>query len=500
MPLDTQQSNQPQPERDYLAAGLAEYAHDPLGFVLAAFPWGEPGPLANASGPEPWQRLVLEDIGNNLQRSDDVVREAIASGHGVGKSCLVAWVILWAMTTCVDARVAVTANTEPQLRTKTWPELHKWYRLFKGRHWFTATATSLFFNDAEHRDNWKADALTWSENNTEAFAGLHNKGRRIVLIFDEASAIADKVWEVAEGALTDEGTEIVWLALGNPTRNTGRFRECFGSLKHRWHHQQVDSRTVSFVNKEQAAQWVTDYGEDSDFVRVRVKGEFPRAGSTQFIDGERVEQAMARPTVLDATAPLIMGVDIARQGEDQTVIRFRQGIDARSLPASKFRIPDLMQVASRVGEQIDLYKPAAVFVDATGIGAGVFDRLQQLGYQQVVAVNFGSKADRGSIGDATASYANKRAEMWGYLKNWCSTGCLPVDRDLEADLTGVEYGYDAANAILLEKKEDMRRRGLASPDDGDALALTFAYPVAVRDQRQSQRVEELYANLRRRVV
>jgi hypothetical protein len=386
------------------------------------------------------------------------------------------------------------------LRTKTWPELHKWHDLFVGRHLFTVTATSMFRADPAHRDTWKADALTWSEYNTEAFAGLHNKGRRIVLIFDEASAIADKVWEVAEGALTDADTEIVWCAFGNPTRNTGRFRECFGSLKHRWNRQQVDARQVPFSNKTQVAEWIADYGEDSDFVRVRVKGEFPRAGSTQFIDGERVEQAMQRPTVLDAAAPLIMGVDIARQGEDQTVICFRQGIDARSLPAAKFRIPDLMQVASRVGEQIDLYKPAGVFVDATGIGAGVFDRLQQLGYTQVVAVNFGASPDRGSIGDATAAYANKRAEMWGYLKNWCLTGCLPVDRDLADDLVGVEYGYNAANAILLERKDDMRKRGLASPDYGDALALTFAYPVAVRDQRQSQRVEELYANLRRRVV
>jgi hypothetical protein len=198
--------------------------------------------------------------------------------------------------------------------------------------------------------------------------------------------------------------------------------------------------------------------------------------------------------------PLIMGVDIARQGEDQTVIRFRQGVDARSVPAMKFRIPDLMQVASRVAEQINMHKPAAVFVDATGIGAGVFDRLAQMGYAQVVGVQFGGKPDRGAVGDATASYANKRAEMWGHMKDWARTGCLPEDRDLQADLIGVEYGYDSSNAILLEKKEDMRKRGLASPDDGDALALTFAYPVAARDEKLTRRTEELYAALKRRVT
>jgi hypothetical protein len=492
MPLDS--------DIDPLAEEIGSYTYDPLAFVLGCFPWGEPGPLAGRKGPEPWQRRVLEEIGKGLKRNDDVIRDAVASGHGIGKSALVAWIVLWALCTCVDARVAVTANTEPQLRTKTWPELLKWYRLLVCRHWFTATATSLHSVDPDHRDTWKADALTWSENNTEAFAGLHNVGNRIVLIFDEASAISDRVWEVAEGALTDANTEIIWCAFGNPTRNTGRFRECFGSLRHRWNHQQVDSRSVSFTNKEQIAQWVTDYGEDSDFVRVRVRGEFPRAGSLQFIDSERVEEAMQRALTRDTGLPLIMGVDIARQGEDQTVIRFRQGVDARSVPAMKFRIPDLMQVASRVAEQINIHKPAACFVDATGIGAGVFDRLAQMGYAQVVGVNFGGKSDRTTSTDAAALYANKRAEMWGHLKDWCRTGCLPEDRDLQADLIGVEYGYDAANAILLEKKEDMRRRGLASPDDGDALALTFAYPVAARDEKLTRRTDDLMAALKRRVI
>jgi hypothetical protein len=207
--------------------------------------------------------------------------------------------------------------------------------------------------------------------------------------------------------------------------------------------------------------------------------------------------------VQDPTAPLVMGVDIARQGDDQTVIRFRQGLDARSIPAVKFRIPDLMQVASRVLEQVEQHKPAAVFVDATGIGWGVFDRLAQLGCEGLTAVDFGGKADRtdgGAAGDAKALYANKRSEMWGFLKDWCKVGCLPDDRDLAADLTGVEYGYDAANALQLERKPDMRRRGLASPDDGDALALTFAYPVIKRDWAEERRIEEKLRQMKRRFL
>jgi len=476
VPLDSQ--------ADPASSFVAEYAHDPFGFVMAMFPWGQPGALVDRKGPEDWQRKVLEEIGAGLKSGDDVIREAVASGHGVGKSALVSWIVLWALYTCPDSRVAVTANTEPQLRTKTWPELLKWFRLLVvGREWFQATATSIYRDDPECRETWKADALTWSENNTEAFAGLHNVGKRVVLIFDEASAIADKVWEVAEGALTDANTEIVWCAFGNPTRNVGRFRECFGRFRHRWNRQQVDSRTVSFTNKGQLDQWAKDYGEDSDFMRVRVKGEFPRAGSMQFIDSERVQQAIAREAVLDTSDPLIMGVDVARHGDDQTVIRFRQGRNARGIPPIKLRIPDLMKIASRVQEEAAKHGCRGVFIDVTGMGWGVHDRLLSLGLKGLVAVDFATGSDRTDSSDATAKYANKRAEIWGSMREWLKHGCIDNDPELVTDLAAVEYGYNSNNEIQLERKQDMKKRGMASPDDGDALALTFAYPVQTVEQK-----------------
>ncbi len=307
------------------------------------------------------------------------------------------------------------------------------------------------------------------------------------------------MWETIEGALTDAGTELFWLAFGNPTRTAGRFRECFagGRFAHRWNPRQINSRSVAMTNKTQIASWLKDYGEDSDFVRVRVKGVFPRAGTMQFIDSERVAEAVARELVADPTAPLVMGVDIARHGEDQTVIRLRRGLDARSIPAVKFRIPDLMVTASRVMELVNSYSPDAVFVDGTGFGWGVVDRLAQLGCSTVRGIDFGVSADRRDLSEAAARYANKRAEMWGYMKEWCRAGCLPDDRDLVADLTNVDYGYDASDAIRLERKDDMRRRGLASPDDGDALALTFAYPVTKRDWAEERRFQEGLDRLRR---
>ena len=181
---------------------VASYALDPLGFVVFAFPWGEPGTeLANSTGPRDWQRELLAELGRRLREGYQLgkllpILMARASGHGVGKSTVAAWITLWGLSTLSNTRAVVTANTDSQLRTKTWPEVTKWLRLMINRHWFKATATAVFSADPERERLWRADAIPWSEENTEAFAGLHNQGRRVILIFDEASAIVDKIWEV----------------------------------------------------------------------------------------------------------------------------------------------------------------------------------------------------------------------------------------------------------------------------------------------------------------
>src|SRR3546814_8384592 len=169
-----------------------------------------------------------------------------------------------------------------------------------------------------HDKSWRADLVTWSVNNTEAFAGLHNQGKRIVLIFDEASGIDMKVWEVALGALTDENTEIIWLAFGNPTQNTGAFRECFGKSRALWHTRQIDSRTVEGTNKAYLEELVRTYGEDSDIAKVRVLGQFPSASSMQFISSAVVEEAQGRDCAPLGSDPVILGVHIARRTEVDT--------------------------------------------------------------------------------------------------------------------------------------------------------------------------------------
>lgn len=472
---------------------LGRFQHDPLGYVLYTFPWGT-GPLSDHRGPRAWQKMLLKRIGDKLRAGGDlgaVIQEAIASGHGIGKSALVAWIILWAMSTFEDTRGVVTASTDTQLRTKTWPEVTKWHRMAINEWMFTITATAIYSVEKGRDKTWRMDAIPWSENNSEAFAGLHNEGRRIIVVFDEASNIADTIWEVTEGALTDARTEIIWAAFGNPTRNTGRFKECFGRFKHRWSSSHIDSRTVEGINLDQANGWVQDWGEDSDFVRVRVRGEFPKASSLQFIPEDWVADARRAEAVSHMHEPLIMGVDVARFGDDQSVIFLRRGRDWRTwnnaggVPGKIqcYRGMPTDQLAARVIEIADRERVDAIFVDGGGVGGGVVDRLRLL-HRNPVDVQFGGKADSGgtnATGAVGEKYANKRAEMWGAMRSALKTGgiAMPDDPELAGELCSVEYAFNARDEIQLERKADMKKRGLASPDIADAVALTYAHPINV---------------------
>jgi hypothetical protein len=230
---------------------------------------------------------------------------------------------------------------------------------------------------------------------------------------------------------------------------------------------------------------------------VRVRGVFPHAGSMQFISSALVEAAASAdrdvPWIRDE--PLIMGVDVARFGDDASILRFRRGRDARTIPPIKLRGVDTMELAARIADESNLHRIDAIFIDGGGVGGGVVDRCRQIGLK-VTEVQFGAKSDRASVGqDRPIGYANKRAEIWGNMREWLRSGAIDNDPELIADLTGVEYGYvlrDGRDAIQLERKEDMKRRGLASPNDGDALALTLSYPVLASSAARSRRPDRFY--------
>jgi len=453
---------------------LASVKDDPQAFVEGGFPWGE-GVLRGAIGPEPWQSGQQESIRQQLLAGNSLpVLEATASGHGVGKSCETAWLILWAISTCPDCRGVVTANTETQLRTKTWAELGKWYNLFIGRDLFKLSPTAIFSADKDRERTWRIDMVPWSERNTEAFAGMHNQGRRILVIFDEASAIPDIIWEVAEGALTDADTQIIWAVFGNPTRNTGRFKSCFdpGSV---WKTTRVDNRTVSFTNKAQIARWIESYGADSDFVRIRVLGQFPRQGEMEFFNAKDIDEAMGRE--VEPFGALALGVDVARFGTNFSVIFPRRGRDARSLPRQRYQGISTVDLAQKISEANRELRADGILIDGGGVGGGVVDQVRHL-QLHCFDVQFGGKPMRFSEHNTQGEvYANKRAEMYGSLRAWLRSGALPNDLDIRKQLLSITYTFNPKDEIILTSKEVMMREGKESPDDVDALACTFAYPL-----------------------
>lgn len=457
-----------------MALDMGEYTHDPNGYMRYAFGFGE-GDLEHSRGPRTWQKAINQAIGDHL--TNPKTRHvplfiAVASGHGIGKSAEIAMLVNWAMSTCEDCKVVITAGTGTQLATKTVPEVQKWFRRACNSVWWDINATSIRYKSEKRQANWRADAITWSEHNTEPFAGLHNLRKRIIVVFDEASAIADKVYEVTEGAMTDEDTEIIWIAFGNPTQNTGRFRECFGKFKHRWKTFQIDSRTVEGTNKAQIDKWIEDYGEDSDFVRVRVRGEFPRSGSSQFIPSDIVANCRKYKAEGFETLPKILSVDVARFGDDQAVIGTRQGRKARIL--GKYRGQSTVQLAERVIEFIKSEAPDATIIDGIGVGAGVVDQLRYRGFKERLF-----EYAPGETADNSSAYFNRRAELWGLMRDWLQAGAeIPDDPELASDLCSPEYYFSNKSQIQLESKDDMKARGLASPDCGDMLAMTFQVKIA----------------------
>jgi len=459
---------------------MLEFYADPLGFVNFIFPWAEPGTaLENESGPDEWQRDFLTELGNLIKSGfpdEQAIRMAVSSGHGVGKTCLVAWIILWFMSTRPNPQIVVTANTSTQLITKTWRELAKWKGGAINGHWFVWTATQ--FKMKERPETWFATAVPWSESNPAAFAGTHED--HVLMIFDEASEIADIIWETAEGAMTTPGA--IWLAFGNPTRNTGRFRQCWTKFREMWQVFKVDSRRAKKADRRQLDQWIEIYGITSDFVRVRILGEFPKSGSRQLIGNDIVEAAEAR-TIHDSEVyyriPKILGFDVGSYGSAESVIITRKGLKMGP-DIYNLKEADVDLITSWAAGIINLTASDIIFIDANGYGHAVYLKLVKLGFN-VIPVYAGNRKD---VREPQAYY-NPRMEMWWRMREWLRTADIPYHRQLREDFIGPEYTHDMNHLMRLERKEDMGKRGLPSPDYGDALAFTFAQEVPMKEEQAS---------------
>jgi hypothetical protein len=462
-------------------------ADDPEAFVLFAFPWGQENtPLANFKGPRKWQREVLREIAEHIKRQQgkidfDTLRHAVSSGRGIGKSALVSWLTIWMLSTRIGSTTIISANSEAQLRAVTWAEITKWLAMSINSHWFEVAATKItpaaWLTELVEKDlkkgtrYWSVEGRLWSAENPDAYAGVHNFDG-VMVIFDEASGIDDAIWAVTAGFFTENTPNRLWLAFSNPRRNSGYFYETFHSKRDFWTSKVVDARTVEGTDKAVYQNIIDEYGPDSSQAHVEVYGMFPNAGDDQFIPSNIVDDAMARPKYKDQTAPIIIGVDPARFGADATVIAVRQGRDIVRI--DRHRGDDTMTVVGHIIEAIEEFKPALVVIDEGGLGAGIVDRLKEQRYK-IKGVNFGNKSANPIM------YGNKRAEMWGKMKEWLRSASIPKDRFLKTDLVSPMIKPDSKGTIFLESKKDMKARGLASPDAADAICVTFAFPVAHRE-------------------
>ena len=483
---------------DKLAQFISQFYADPLGYIMSIFPWTTERSIQmvrlqspykdkydSEYGPDLWACEFLDELGYEIRKRGfngkdpvDPIRFATSSGHGIGKSVMVAWLNKFIVDTRPWSMGVVTANTSDQLKTKTWAELAKWNALSLTAHWYTYTAArgamSLYRNgDKSVQAKWRVDALTCKEENAEAFQGLHAANSTAHFHIDEASGVPTAIWEAIEGATTDG--EPMLFCWGNPTRKTGRFYDnCIGKFAHRHIVRQIDSRAVSITNKQRIKEWEDDWGSDSDFFKVRVKGEFPSQGNVQFIGTDDVEAAMLREGIHHKEDPLIIGVDVARFGDDSTVIFPRIGNDAKSFKRKIYKGLDTVQVVERVIEMIKSFKALGRSVDGLlideGYNPGVIDLLSRLGYNPI-SVNFGSSS-------SDPKYRYKVDQMYGNLRDAIKQGlALPQDEVLKQQLVQREYGFTLTGKIRLEKKDDMKDRGLDSPDDADALAITYALNV-----------------------
>ncbi len=481
---------------------VGRFWDDPLGYVMYAFDWANDPALRVVKLPEPWSLIYDSEYGPDrwfcelcdriqakvrANRFDglspvDAVREAVASGHGIGKSAGVGMLVNWIMSTRPGAQGTVTATTNDQLRSKTWKEIAKWNARSITGHWFKVTTSPMRMQHKVLGEQWMCEAKSCDEHNSEAFAGQHIVDSTSFYIFDEASGVPDKIYDVSLGGLTD-GEPMVY-AFGNPTQTTGWFAECFRSQRHRWGTQQIDSRDVQITNKKYLQELVDDFGVDSDRVKVRVRGMFPSMSAKQYFSMVDVDAAFGRhlDIMQYAFAPKILTLDPAWDGDDELVFAMRQGLHFQILRVIGKNDNDAV-IAKILADFEDDRKPDAVFVDF-GYGTGIVSYGTNWGRNWTL-VNFASESN-------TPGCLNKRAEMYLLTREWLKAGgAIPKDQRLYNELTWIETVGRNDGKLQIESKKEMKKRlaimgGASETGDGmspnrlDALVLSFAYPVVSR--------------------
>ena len=428
-----------------------------------------------------WQAVVAEDVANNS-------KVAVKSGQGVGKTALEAGLIIWFLTCRPYSKVIATAPTMQQLYDVLWAEIAKWLNDSRVKNLLTWTKTKVYMNGDSER--WFATAKTATK--PENMQGFHED--HMLIVVDEASGVADPIMEAVLGTLTGDDNKL--LLMGNPNRIEGVFYDAFNRDRDKYKTHTVSSRGTKRTSKDNIEMLESKYGRDSDVCRVRIDGQFPKGALDSFISLETVELACSPSNKLpqsdiDAAKTLHVGVDVARFGDDKTVITPR--ISTKVLEFRKYSKKDTMETAGNVlicckeyMRRFPYLKNCIVKVDDSGVGGGVTDRLKEVIKTEhlpikVIPVNNGESA-------TDDYYFNLGGQLWGHVKellevnfsnNMQGKGVeveLPNDTEMIKQLSVRKYHMTSKGKIQLESKDDMKKRGLGSPDTADSLALCLYEP------------------------
>ena len=423
------------------------YRDDPVSFVTEVL----------GANPLPWQIKFLEAIASGERRI------SVRAGHGVGKSTVCSWALIWHMVTRYPQKSVVTAPTASQLFDALFSELKAWINKLP-------PALQELFEVFSDRINMKASpessfisARTSSADRPEALAGVHSE--HVLIVVDEASAIPESVFEAAAGSMS--GHSATTILISNPTRNSGLFYQTHHTLASDWFRIHVSCVDNPLVSSDFVAQIKATYGEDSNAFRIRVLGEFAAADDDTLIPASLVDSARVRDVPTSPSDDLVYGLDVARFGTDRTALCKRRGnvvLEIRSWGGL-----DLMQTVGQVVNEAKNDNPSEICVDTIGLGSGVADRLREMGYN-VRDVNV-------SESSAMNPNANKlRDELWMSVKDWLETKTvkLPKDDALRHELVAPRYTFTSSGKIVVESKDSLRKRGMRSPDLADSLCLTFA--------------------------
>lgn len=429
-----------------------------------------------------WQEQLLTAV----QRGDR--RISVKSGHGVGKSAGATFVVICMALFRFPFRIVVTAATAGQLFDVLYPEIKLWIAKLPKELQALLDVKSDRIELAHAPADGFLTAKTSRAETPEAMAGVHCDGGWVLLIGDEASGIPEAVFEAAAGSMS--GENVTTLLLGNPVRSSGYFYDTHNRLKEFWTTFNVSCLTSPRVSKDWIEEMKVKYGENSNAYRVRVLGEFPLADDDTIIPMGDILAAQGREIAESPSAPIFWGLDVARFGSDQTALAKRKG-GVLLEPVRFFAGLDTMQVAGRIKAEWDLTpdrrRPVEILVDVIGYGAGVVDRLRELGLP-ARGINV---SESPALGD---TYKNLRAELWFKCRQWfldractipvAGPNASPAEREsmdrLIEELAAVKFKVvDSSGRIQAESKAEMKKRGLKSPDGADALVLTFASDATV---------------------